>query len=65
MSTFCNYGRKWYIFSAPKKIFYAIPVDTKIDESVTKKIFPDVTISCETCHCWVFSYDGTMFACLT
>ena len=42
MTTFCNEERKWYVYSAPKIIFYAILIDTKIDESVTKKNFPDV-----------------------
>ena len=42
----------------PKNIFYTIPTDTKIDESVTKNIFPNVSISSETCHDRVSNSDG-------
>ena len=46
-----------YISSAPKNTLYTIPTNAKIDESMIKKTFSNVSISRETCHCWVSNYD--------
>ena len=46
-----------YISSAPKNTLYTIPTNATIDESIIKKIFSNVSISRETCHCWVCNYD--------
>ena len=46
-----------YISSAPKNTPYTIPTNAKIDESVIKKIFSNVSISRETCHYLVSNYD--------